>query len=82
MVAGNREFVRKHPVATKRAVRAILKAADLCGREPERAARLLVDKGYTNNYELHPPSAERDPLRQLAGVQPRGYGALLRPAPA
>jgi NitT/TauT family transport system substrate-binding protein len=51
MVAGNREFVRKHPVATKRALRAILKAADICGREPERAARLLVDKGCTDNYE-------------------------------
>ncbi len=51
VVAGNRDFVRKHPVATKRAVRAILKAADLCGREPERAARLLVDKGYTNDYD-------------------------------
>lgn len=52
VVAGNREFVRKHPVATKRAVRAILKGADLCGREPEQAARLLIDKGYTNNYEI------------------------------
>jgi NitT/TauT family transport system substrate-binding protein len=51
MVVGNREFVRQHPVATKRAVRAILKAADLCGREPERAARLLIGKGHTNNYE-------------------------------
>jgi NitT/TauT family transport system substrate-binding protein len=51
LVAGNREFVRKHPMATKRALRAILKATDVCGREPERAARLLVDKGYTNNYE-------------------------------
>jgi NitT/TauT family transport system substrate-binding protein len=51
VVAGNREFVRKHRVATKRAVRAILKAADLCGREPERAARLLIGKGHTNNYE-------------------------------
>lgn len=52
VVAGNREFVRKHPVATKRAVRAILKAADLCGREPERAAQLLMDKGYAKNYDL------------------------------
>jgi NitT/TauT family transport system substrate-binding protein len=52
MVSGNREFVRKHPVATKRAVRAILKGADLCGREPEQAAQLLMDKGYTNNYEI------------------------------
>jgi NitT/TauT family transport system substrate-binding protein len=30
MLAGNREFVRNHPVATKRALRAILKAADFC----------------------------------------------------
>ena len=45
MVAGNREFVRKHPVATKRALRAILKATDVCALEPERAAHFLVDKG-------------------------------------
>jgi NitT/TauT family transport system substrate-binding protein len=51
MVAGNRGFVQKHPVATKRALRAILKGADVCAREPERAARFIVDKGYTNNYE-------------------------------
>jgi NitT/TauT family transport system substrate-binding protein len=50
MVGGNREFVRKHPVATKRALRAILKAADLCAREPERAAQLLVDKGDVSRY--------------------------------
>jgi NitT/TauT family transport system substrate-binding protein len=51
MLAWNREFVRKHPVATKRALRAILKAADVCAREPERAARFLVDKGYTTRYD-------------------------------
>ena len=45
MVA-NREFVQKHPVATKRALRAILKATNLCALEPERVARFLVDKGY------------------------------------
>jgi NitT/TauT family transport system substrate-binding protein len=37
-------------VATKRALRAILKASDICALEPERAAELLVDKGYTPNY--------------------------------
>jgi NitT/TauT family transport system substrate-binding protein len=47
MLAGNRKFVRKYPVATKRVTRAILKAADLCATEPARAARLLVDGGYT-----------------------------------
>jgi NitT/TauT family transport system substrate-binding protein len=52
MLAANREFVRKYPVATKRATRAILKAADVCGREPDRIAQLLVDKGHTNSYEV------------------------------
>jgi NitT/TauT family transport system substrate-binding protein len=51
MVAGNREFVRKHPVATKRALRAILKAADVCALEPERAAQLIVDKDYAKRYD-------------------------------
>ena len=51
VVAGNRDFVRKNPLATKRALLAILKGADLCAREPERAARLLVDKGFTKNYD-------------------------------
>ena len=51
LVAGNQEFVRKHPVATKRALRAMMKAADLCAVEPERAARFLVDKGYVQRYD-------------------------------
>lgn len=51
MLAGNRDFVRNNPVATKRALRAILKAADLCAADPERAARHLVDRGYTPRYD-------------------------------
>jgi NitT/TauT family transport system substrate-binding protein len=51
MVAGNREFVRKHPVATKRAMRALLKSADICALEPARAARTLMDKGFTTRYD-------------------------------
>ena len=51
MVGGNREFVKKHPVATKRAVRAILKAASLCALEPERAARMIVDRSFTQRYD-------------------------------
>jgi NitT/TauT family transport system substrate-binding protein len=51
MMVGNREFVRKHPVATKRVLRAFLKARDLCASEPERVARLLVDKGYVKRYD-------------------------------
>jgi NitT/TauT family transport system substrate-binding protein len=51
VVIGNREFVRKYPVATKRTLRAIMKAIDVSAREPERVARFLVDKGYWKNYE-------------------------------
>jgi NitT/TauT family transport system substrate-binding protein len=51
MIIGHREFIHKHPVATKRAMRAILKAADLCALEPERAAHALVDKGFAKQYE-------------------------------
>ncbi len=51
MIAGNREFVRKHPVATKRAMRAILKANTICAVEPDRVARFLVDKGYAEVYD-------------------------------
>ena len=50
MLAGNREYVRKHPVATKRVLRAILKATDLCATEPMQAARNIVDRGFTNQY--------------------------------
>jgi NitT/TauT family transport system substrate-binding protein len=51
MLAGRREFVQKYPIATKRVTRAILKAADLCATEPARAARLLVDGGFTDRYD-------------------------------
>src|SRR6516162_10525486 len=37
MVAGNRAFIHKYPVATKAVLRAIVKAADLCTAEPARA---------------------------------------------
>jgi NitT/TauT family transport system substrate-binding protein len=46
MVAGNREFIRRNPIATKRALRAILKANQVCALEPERVAKFMVDKGY------------------------------------
>jgi len=51
MVVGRREFVRANPMATKRALRAILKSADACAADPARAARFLVDNGYTDHYD-------------------------------
>ena len=52
MYSSTRAFVRQYPVATKRALRALLKASDLCASEPERIARLMAERDvpaiYTN----------------------------------
>jgi len=51
MSVANRDFARKYPVATKRALRAILKATDICALEPDRAAKALTAQGVTKRYE-------------------------------
>ena len=51
LLAGRREFVDKHPIATKRILRAILKAADLCVADPKRVAQQIVDVGFTARYD-------------------------------
>jgi NitT/TauT family transport system substrate-binding protein len=51
MVLSNRDYVRKHPVAVKSVLRAILKATDLCATEPMRVARSLVDGSFTPRYD-------------------------------
>jgi NitT/TauT family transport system substrate-binding protein len=45
LIASTREFVSKYPVATKRALRAILKGVDLCASDPKRVARFMADRG-------------------------------------
>jgi NitT/TauT family transport system substrate-binding protein len=52
MIAARPDYVRRYPVATKRAVRAILKAADICVSDPERAARHLVAREFYPRYEI------------------------------
>ena len=37
--------------STKRVLRAILKAADLCAADPQRAAQQMVDGGFTARYD-------------------------------
>ncbi|MCB1907874.1 MAG: ABC transporter substrate-binding protein [Rhodocyclaceae bacterium] len=49
--AVNTAYMRKYPRATKRAVRAFLKAAEICVNEPERAARIMVERGVSEKYE-------------------------------
>ncbi len=52
LLSGNADFIRNHPVASKRVLRAILKATDFCVDEPERVAQRLVDGGFTSRYDL------------------------------
>jgi NitT/TauT family transport system substrate-binding protein len=51
MLIATREFTRTCPVATKRVVRAILKAADICAQDPERAARRVMARGFAEQYD-------------------------------
>jgi NitT/TauT family transport system substrate-binding protein len=51
MLAARRDYVRQHPVATKRVLRAIVKATDLCVSQPERVAQQIVDGGFTARYD-------------------------------
>jgi len=51
MTVANREFARNYPIAAKRALRAILKATDVCALEPERAARSVLASGVAKRYD-------------------------------
>jgi NitT/TauT family transport system substrate-binding protein len=51
MLVGNRDFIQKFPVATKRVVRAILKAIELCATDPSRAAQQFLDHGLNGRYD-------------------------------
>jgi NitT/TauT family transport system substrate-binding protein len=70
MLGGNREYVQSHPVATRRVMRAILKAVDLCAHEPARVARNLLDRGLTEHYDY-----DRQTLSELPYDKWRDYDA-------
>jgi NitT/TauT family transport system substrate-binding protein len=48
---GNPTWVRDHPVATKRFLRAMYKAADFCTADPAQAAQVLFDGGFAERYD-------------------------------
>ena len=70
MVVGNREFVQRSPVATKRTVRAILKANSICSLEPDRIARLLVAKGVATSYDYTLQTIKELPYARWREYQP------------
>jgi NitT/TauT family transport system substrate-binding protein len=52
MLLGSQRFLREAPVATKRVLRALLKASDFCAADPGRAARQLVEQGFADRYDF------------------------------
>jgi NitT/TauT family transport system substrate-binding protein len=70
LLIGNRDFVQQHPVATKRALRAILKAADLCAQDPEQAARLLVARQSTPRFDYALQAMQEIPYHRWREYDP------------
>jgi NitT/TauT family transport system substrate-binding protein len=54
MVSGEKSFIKNNPIATKRALRAILKANDIVARDPKLAARAVIEKKVWNESEYKP----------------------------
>ena len=70
MLGGNREYVQKHPIATRRVMRAILKATDLCAQEPVRVAQNASNRGLIGQYDY-----DRQALSELPYYKWREYNA-------
>ena len=84
MLAGNREFVRKNPIATKRVVRAMLRATDLCVSEPALVAQRMVDRGFTARHDYAVQTLADVPYNRWRDYDPedtiRFYALRLREA--
>ena len=70
MVVGNRSFVQRYPIATKRVVRGLMKANEVCALTPDRAAQLLVGKGDTTNYDYAIQTMKEIPYGQWREYDP------------
>jgi NitT/TauT family transport system substrate-binding protein len=70
MLAGNSDFVRRHPVAAKRVLRAVLKITDLCATNPAEAARQLVEGGFTPRYDYAFQTLQQNPYDRWREYDP------------
>ena len=60
LAVANRDFARKYPVATKRALRTIIKGSDICASDPDRGAQAYLDLGFQTE-----PKYARQALREI-----------------
>lgn len=84
LAAANREFARKNPIATKRALRAIIKASDICASDPERGAKAYLDLGFKAAPEYARQAMREVPYGRWRDYNPedtlRFYALRLREA--
>ena len=84
LLAGNRDFVRSYPGASKRVLRAILKTTDLCASDPVRAAKQLVERGFAERYDYALQTLTDNPYDKWREYDPedtlRFYALRLREA--
>lgn len=84
MVAANRSYLEKNPVATKRAMRAIMRAAELAGKQPQVGAQRLADRKVASSMEQAHHVLSRLPYHAWRSYDPadsmRFYALRLREA--
>ena len=84
VLAGHRDFVHRYPVATKRLMRGLLKAVDLCAKQPETVARHLVESGNASRLDYAVQTLKALPYDRWRQYDPedtlRFYGLRLHEA--
>ena len=74
----------KYPIATKRALRAIIKATDFCVNAPTRVAQQMVERDFTTQYDYALQMLKEIPYRRWREFDPedtiRFYSLRLREA--
>jgi NitT/TauT family transport system substrate-binding protein len=84
MVAANREFAQKHPIATRRALRALIRGTDICATDPDRGAAAYLAQGYPTAPEYARQAIREIPYGRWRDFNPeetiRFYALRLREA--
>jgi NitT/TauT family transport system substrate-binding protein len=79
MIIGDRDFVRRRPVATKQVLRGILKAASVCELGPNRATKLLAANGYVDTEGYARQALQEPPFtkwREYSSADSAHFNAL------
>ena len=84
MIAANKEFVRKNPVATKRALRALAKANEICASDPDLAVKAYLRQGFKPSQDAARQAIQELPFGRWRDYNPeetvRFYALRLREA--